>query len=402
MIEYAFRGSLKYWAWITVLLALSSLALLMFILQQREGLGITAMSRDVPWGFYIAQLTFLVGVAASAVMVVLPYYLHDFKAFGRVVILGEFLAIPAVLLCPLFVAVDLGQPLRVLNLFLHPSPRSLLFWDTIALLGYLLLNIVIGWKTLAAERSQVAPPKWVRLLILVSIPWAVSIHTVTAFLYCGLSARPFWFTAVLTPRFLASAFASGPSLLILLCFIVRRFAGFDPGERAIKTLARIVTYALSINLFLFGTELFTTMYSGQEHHILHLRYLFTRVDGVLSPVVPFMWASMIMAVAALFLLLFPSSRKRDSTLITACVLVFLSIWIDKGAGMLSGGFTPTTFGRYAPYFPSVVEVLLGIGLYSFGALVLTVLYKMAITIKTASGPNNTVSSSAASGEVAAQ
>jgi Ni/Fe-hydrogenase subunit HybB-like protein len=237
-------------------------------------------------------------------------------------------------------------------------------------------------------------------LILVSIPWAVSIHTVTAFLYCGLSARPFWFTAVLTPRFLASAFASGPSLLILLCFIVRRFAGFDPGERAIKTLARIVAYALSINLFLFGTELFTTIYSSQGHHILHLRYLFTSVDGVLSPVVPFMWASLIMAVAALFLLLSPMSRNRDSVLFTACVLVFLSIWIDKGAGMISGGFIPTPLGRYAPYFPSFVEILMGIGLYAFGALVLTVLYKMAITIKTASGSNDTVSSSAASGAAA--
>jgi molybdopterin-containing oxidoreductase family membrane subunit len=282
------------------------------------------------------------------------------------------------------VAVDLGQPLRVLNLFHYPSPRSLLFWDTVALLGYLLLNIVIGVKTLAAERNQVAPPRWVRLLILVSIPWAVSIHTVTAFLYCGLSARPFWFTAVLTPRFLASAFASGPALLIILCSIVRRVAGFDPGERAIKTLARIVTYALSINLFLFGSELFTTIYSGQEHHILHLQFLYTRVDGILSPVAPFMWASLVMAVAALILLLSPVSRTRGPALVTACILVFVSIWIDKGAGLLSGGFTPTPLGRYAPYFPSIVEILMGIGLYAFGALILTFLYKMAITIKSAS------------------
>jgi len=170
MIERALRGSGLYYMWVAFLVVLSSLAVYVFTLQLRDGLGITAMSRDVPWGFYIAQLTFLVGVAASAVMVVLPYYLHDFRAFGKVTILGEFLAVSAVLLCPLFVMVDLGHPARVMNLFLHPSPGSMLFWDTVALFGYLLLNLVIGWKTLHAEKNSIAPPGWVKKLIYISIP----------------------------------------------------------------------------------------------------------------------------------------------------------------------------------------------------------------------------------------
>mgnify|MGYP001817270606 CR=1 FL=1 len=165
MIERGLRGSRAYFAWLALVLVLSGLAPAMFVYQCREGLGVTAMGRDMPWGFYIAQLTFLVGVAASAVMVVLPYYLHDFKAFGRITILGELLAIPAVLLCILFVVVDIGQPARALNLVLHPTPSSMLFWDTVCLFGYLVLNIVIGWKTLQAERTNTDPPRWLKPLI---------------------------------------------------------------------------------------------------------------------------------------------------------------------------------------------------------------------------------------------
>ena len=217
MLEKASQGSRRYWIWIGFLLAVIATGLIAYIFfQMRDGLSVTGLSRDVSWGFYIAQFTFLVGVAASAVMVVLPYYLHDYKAFGKVAILGEFLAIPAVGMCMLFIVVDMGQPQRVINVFLHPTPNSLMFWDTMVVFGYLILNVIISQVTFGAERKGIAPPKWIKPVIILSIPWAVSIHTVTAFLYSGLEARSFWMTAILAPRFLASAFASGPSLLILL------------------------------------------------------------------------------------------------------------------------------------------------------------------------------------------
>ncbi|MDY6852684.1 MAG: NrfD/PsrC family molybdoenzyme membrane anchor subunit, partial [Thermodesulfobacteriota bacterium] len=221
MFEKALTGSNKYWSWVIFLLVIIGVAFITYLFQYFEGLKITGMSRDVSWALYISQLTFLVGVAASAVMLVLPYYLHNYKVFGRITILGEFLAVSAVTMCMLFVVVDLGQPTRLLNLFLHPTPNSILFWDAVVLNGYLFLNIIIGWTLLGAERKAVPPPSWVKPLIYLSIPWAVSIHTVTAFLYAGLPGRHMWLTAVMAPRFLASAFAAGPSLLIILALILR-------------------------------------------------------------------------------------------------------------------------------------------------------------------------------------
>jgi molybdopterin-containing oxidoreductase family membrane subunit len=338
------------------------------------------MSRDVSWGFYIAQFTFLVGVAASAVMVVLPYYLHDYKAFGKITVLGEFLAVASVTMCILFIFVDLGQPIRVMNVLLHPTPNSILFWDMIVLNGYLLLNIVIAYKVLEAERNNVAPAKWLKPFIYLSIPWAVSIHTVTAYLYCGLPGRGFWLTAILAPRFLSSAFAAGPALLILLCMIVRKYTKFDPGKEQIQSLAKVVAYAITVNVFFFLCEVFVVFYSQIPEHMDHLIYLFAGLHGH-GVLVPWMWASMILMVVSIILLVNPATRKNETVLVAACITVFVGTWIDKGLGMISGGFVPNPLHHVNEYVPTVPEILISIGVWAIGFLVLTVLYKVGITIK---------------------
>ncbi len=380
MFENALRGDRRYWTWILALLALMGIGAHFYLRQLNEGLTITGLSRDVTWGFYIAQLTFLVGVAASAVMVVLPYYLHDFKAFGRITILGEFLAIAAVTMCVIFVGVDLGQPGRAFNMFLHPSPRSILFWDSVVLSGYLLINAVISRASLVAERNGEAPPSWIKALILLSIPWAVSIHTVTAFIYSGLAARPFWMTAILAPRFLASAFCSGPALLILLCLVLRHFSKFDAGERAIRQLAVIVTYALAANLFFVAMEFFTAFYSNIPEHMAHFRYLFVGLEGH-TELVPWMWTAELLAFGSLLVLLRPSLRARTPWLAAVSVAVVVSVWIEKGLGMVVTGFIPSPLGHVTAYVPTIPELGISLSIYAFGALMVTIFYKMTLSVR---------------------
>jgi Ni/Fe-hydrogenase subunit HybB-like protein len=380
MLELALKGNKKYFGWITALLVLVGIGFGTYLHQLGFGLGITGMSRDVSWGFYIAQFTFLVGVAAGGVMVVLPYYLHNYKAFAKVTILGEFLAIAAITMCLLFILVDLGQPMRMFNVILYPTPNSVLFWDMIVLNGYLFLNIVIGWNVLEAERNNVHYPMWLKPLIYISIPWAVGIHTVTAFLYCGLPGRGFWLTAILAPRFLSSAFAAGPALLILLCMIIRKVTNFDPGKEQIQSLAKIVAYAICLNVFFFLCEVFVVFYSQIPEHMDHLKYLFFGLQGKAS-LVPWMWTSMALMVLSIILLVNPVTRKNESVLAVACLTVFAGTWIDKGLGMISGGFVPSPLHIVTEYSPTVPELLITLGVYGAGFLVLTILYKMAVGVK---------------------
>jgi Ni/Fe-hydrogenase subunit HybB-like protein len=380
MLELAIRGGKKYYGWMTLLVIVVGIGFLTYLKQLDFGLGITGLNRDVSWGFYIANFTFLVGVAAGGVMVVLPYYLHDYKAFGKVTILGEFLAISAVIMCITFILVDLGQPWRVFNVFLYPTPNSVLFWDTIVLQGYLLLNLVIGWNVLEAERNGVHYQKWLKPFIYLSIPWAISIHTVTAYLYCGLPGRGFWLTAILAPRFLSSAFAAGPALLILCCLIIRRVSSFDPGREQIQSLAKIVAYAICVNVFFFLCEIFVAFYSQIPDHMDHIRYLFVGLQGK-GAYVPWMWASMILMIIGIVLTVVPFTRKHEGVLAVACVVIFLGTWIDKGLGMIAGGFTPNPLHEINEYIPTLPEIMIALGVWAMGFLVLTALFKIAVSVK---------------------
>ena len=380
MLEKALTGTKAYWSWIFALLLVIGGGVACWFWQFSEGLTITGLSRDVVWGFYIAQFTFLVGVAASAVMVVLPYYLHDYKAFGKMTILGEFLAIPAVIMCMTFIFVDMGMPNRILNVFLYPSPHSMMFWDTVALGGYLVLNIIISHWTLSSERREEPPPKWLKPIILLSIPWAVSIHTVTAFLYSGLAGRPFWLTAILAPRFLASAFAAGPAILLLLAFFVRRISTFDPGKQAIDTLAKIVAYAMTINVFFVPMEIFTALYSDIPEHVSHFQFLYTGLEGE-NMLAPWMLLSSILAIISLIILINPKTRGNYGWLKIGCVAVVVSLWIDKGLGMVIAGFVPNPLGKVVHYAPTAPELMISLAIYAIGALVLTGLYKIALEVR---------------------
>lgn len=380
MLEKALTGSRRYWGWMFFLLAILGVGFISYLYQLKVGLGITGMSRDVSWGLYIGQFTFLVGVAASAVMVVLPYYLHNYKAFGRITILGEFLAVSSVIMCLLFIFVDLGQPIRILNVFLYPTPNSVMFWDAIVLSGYLLLNLIVGWIVLGVERKEVPPPVWIKPIIYLSIAWAPSIHIVTAFLYSGLPGRHFWLTAIMAVRFLASAFASGPALIIILCLIVRRFTKFDPGREAIQTLGKIITYTMIMNVLFLLFELFTAFYSNIPGHIHSFEYLFAGLEGY-GRLIPVMWLSVILAVVAVVLLINPNTRKNENTLTVAAISVFFSLWLEKGFGLIIGGFIPNPFEKITEYWPTLPETLITLGVWAIGFLVLTILYKVAVSVK---------------------
>lgn len=380
MLEKALTGDKRYWGWIGFLLVLIGIGFGAYVIQYQEGLVVTDMSRDVSWGFYIAQLTYLVGVAASGVMLVLPYYFHNYKKFGNLVVFGEFMAIGAIVMCMLFVIVDLGQPQRLMNLIIHPTPNSILFWDALVLNGYLFLNIIVGWASLEAQKKGVPYAKWVRVLAIISVPFAFSIHTVTAFLYAGVPGRHYWLTAIMAARFLASAFCAGPAIMLLLLMIVEKVAKFRLGKEAVSMLAKIITYAMVANVFFFLLELFTAFYSNIPGHKASIVYLFSGLEGH-TELVPYFWAASFMGILSLVLLIPPRFRNNKPLLIFALLILIAATWIDKGLGLVVAGFIPNMFEGVTSYVPSGIELTISMGIYAIGALIVSVLWKIAVTVK---------------------
>jgi molybdopterin-containing oxidoreductase family membrane subunit len=179
---------------------------------------------------------------------------------------------------------------------------------------------------------------------------------------------------------LATAFAAGPAFLLLICFLLRRTTRFDVGAEPIRRLSVIITYAMIANLFFLALELFTAMYSNIPEHMAHFAYMFTGL-GEARNLVPWMWTSVILGLFSLVLLLVPKWRNNFKILPWALILVFVSIWIDKGMGLVVAGFVPNVLGRVVEYTPTLPELMITAGVYGIGFLVLTVMYKVVLTMR---------------------
>jgi len=377
------RGPLIYKLWLLLLLGTIGVGAAAYVHQLHEGLIATNMRDQVSWGFYIGNFTFLVGVAAAAVMLVIPAYVYSWKPIKEVVVLGELLAVASILVCGLFVLVDIGHPERFWHLipglgFLN-VPDSLLGWDVVVLNCYLVLNLVIAtYLIFTIYRGGEPSKRFFMPLVWLSIPAAVGIHTVTAFLYNGLAARPFWNASILAPRFLASAFCSGPAILLILMQLLRRFTRFEIRNEAIWKVAELMAYAMAVNLFLLGAEVFKEFYSNTEHAI-HIRYMFWGVGGH-NAIVAWMWLSVFCSVAAFLLFLVPRSRRHPLGLNLGCVLIFMGVYLEKGMGLVIPGMTPDTLGEIYEYFPSRTEWLVAAGILAVDALAFTLMVKVAISV----------------------
>jgi molybdopterin-containing oxidoreductase family membrane subunit len=251
--------------------------------------------------------------------------------------------------------------------------------------GYLAINSIVFFYVLykvahGEKYTKILP------LILLSIPWAVGIHTVTAFLYNGLVARPFWNASILAPRFLASAFCSGPALMILVLQVIGDRFKIDIDERALFKIAELVAWCLAFNLFLFGAEAFKEFY-GQSVHMAPIQYLYFGFHGH-HALVPLMWLALALNLTALFLFMNPKTRQRKRQLNTGCVLILVGVYIEKGLGLVVPGFTPDALGEIYEYVPSSVELAVAAGIWATGAMVYTLLSKFAIPVFIKAGQFN--------------
>ena len=378
-------GSPLFYTWMTVLTALALVGAHAWAVQVRDGMITTGMTDHVSWGLYIANFTFMVGLAAGAVMMVIPAYLYRDHEMHDVTIVGELLAVAAIIMCLLFVTVDLGRPDRFWHMMPPVGrfnwPMSMLTWDVIVLNGYLALNLHICGYLLYMRFLGRRPNWWWYIpFVYLSIFWAVSIHTVTAFLYSGLGGRPFWNTGLLVPRFLASAFVSGPSFIILSLLLIRYFTRFAISDGPIRTLLKIIRVAIVANLLMLVAEVFTEFYTGGAH-AASAQYLFFGKYGQ-TALVPWIWTAIGFTIIATAIFLWPTILQRKLLLCVACVLAFVGLWIEKGMGLIIPGFIPSTLHEIVEYVPTRLEWQVTVGVWAFGLMVFTVALKIAIPIFT--------------------
>ncbi len=383
-IRWNIQGSIGFQIYRTLLIAGMMIGIYAYSVQARHGLIVTGMNDIVSWGFYISNFTFLVGVAAAAVMLILPAYIFKDPDFHRVVLIGEGVAVGALVMCLSFIMVDLGGPLQAWHLIpgigLFNFPSSILAWDVLVLNGYLLLNALVPLYILYSHyKGRKADERKYRPFVFLSIFWAFSIHMVTAFLYQGLPARPFWNNPLMGPRFLASAFAAGPALITLVLAIIHSVTQYKIDQKVFNKLRLIIVVSAIINLIMLFSEVFKEFYFP-THHSISAVYLFFGLDGHDS-LVPWIWTSIGVNFTATLVLAFNPGKSNPKVLLPACFFLFIAIWMEKGIGLIVPGLIPSPLGEVVDYLPTWVELCVTLGIFSLGLSVVTWLIRSALIIE---------------------
>ncbi len=381
--RWALSGGTGFKIYLAALFSLMGAGAFAYSQQFQTGLIATGMSNIVSWGLYISNFTFFVGVAAAAVMLILPAYILKDKDLHKVVIIGEGVAVGALIMCLMFITADMGGPLKVWHMIpgigLFNWPSSILTWDMIVLNGYLALNAIVPLYILYCNYHNRPPVDWkYRPFVFLSIFWAVSIHMVTAFLYEGLPARPFWNNPLLGPRFLASAFAAGPAVIMLVLIAIKQNTDHVVDTKIFSKLQRIIVVSAVINLVMLFSEVFKEFYAF-THHSLSAQYLFFGLDGH-SSLVPWIWTAISLNILGTLLFAFAPSKWSPRYLMVAAISLFSGIWIEKGFGLIIPGFVPSPMGEVVDYVPSSVEILITLGVLATGAFVVTMLIRPALAI----------------------
>lgn len=387
MTRVLFLGGRAFYGWMLALTVFVLIGAVSFARIMMDGFVVTNLRDQVPWGFLIANFTFLVGIGSAAVLLIIPAYLYGFKPVKEIVAFGELLAVTSILMSLLFIMVHLGRPDRFWHILpgigILNWPQSLIAWDVLALNGYMVLCLITAVYIGGHRYFDKEPNRRVVMpLVMISIPLAISVHMLTAFIYNGFAARPFWNASILTPRFLASAFCSGPALMILIFQALKRISNFTIEDAAIKRLAQIIAYAMAINLFLLGAEVFKEYYS-QTTHLSSMQYLFSGLDGKRA-LVPWIWIALVFNTIGFVIFIIPRLRDSAPVLSVACGLIFVGVWIEKGLGLIVPGFVPDSLGEVYEYMPSRVEVGIAVGIWALGAMMYTLFVRAAIAIDTGS------------------
>ncbi|NPA84823.1 MAG: polysulfide reductase NrfD [Crenarchaeota archaeon] len=436
-IKYPFKGDWRGWTWIFAMAALAAYGLGIWagvqaapaiytqlvyhmgvdpklleqagISEYQGGMIYTDMNDWVVWGLYISFFVFWVGVAAAGVLFGIAAYVFRDKGFMRLAPLAEVQAVAAIAVALLLVLADIGRPIRTLLLlampivteFRFPNPQSMFDYDFTVLNGYLLVNIIgifiaVHWYRRGPKFS---PPKWLMYAFMViAAPLAIGIHTVTAFISQPLTARLIWNNPLLAPRYVATALAAGPALLLIVSIIAEKFyKGFKVPKYVYEKTLIVSTAALIVGLYFTLSEAqelfwYTTepVKRAQALNIFlspltceamkpilkDFAFFFTGTEQCtwgypqVSYVAMMSWVWIILGSLTVLLAIFvPKLRKTYKGIVLLSALIIIAVVGEKTLPIIIPAYVPNVLGTIVPYTPTPLEWAVTVGAHAAGLMV---------------------------------
>ena len=313
---------------IVVSAIVAAIGIALWMVQLSGGMVQTAMRNLDSWGLYITMFMFFVGLSAGGLIISSVPKAFGIRGFGGISKVAVMTSIAATVAAIGFVVVDLGQPLRVWELFAYSNLGSPLMWDIIVLMVYLILSCVYLWAQVSAEKGKVSHAA-LRVISVVALACAVLVHSVTAWIFGLQQGREMWHTALLAPWFVSSALVCGTGLVMCAAVALRASGYLEWGQADLVKLAKLLAAFLLVDLYFFGCDLLTEAFPAGSG----LEVVAMLVSG---PLAPFFWGEVVLSVVAVVICVVP--QLRTTPLMVAAGVCAMAAIFCKRAQLLVGGF----------------------------------------------------------------
>jgi len=400
---------LSFKIWVGSLLTIIGVAIWAYIIQLNEGLAVTGMGDYVSWGLYIASFVFFVAVALVGMLISAVLGLLGQKwiiPFSRI---AEMIALAFVMLAGIVIVIDMGRPDRLLNVFMHGRFQSPIVWDITVVQVYIFISILLlllpMLPDLAIIRNHMKKdlPKWqwnmynilslgwvgtpgqykimhstIRVLLILIVPVAMAIHTVTSWL-SAMTLRSGWDSTIFGPYYVTGAFVAGTGALAVAAYFIRRAYHLENymTDFHFDKLGKLIVLVSLVYLYFNLNEFWVPAYKMKTADAHHLHTLFS-LHGEYG--VMFYLTQMFGLILPIFFGLFKRFRKPFPLMLIG-VSIVIGAWFKRVIIIV-----PTLIHAYLPiqnvpehfheYIPTGIEITITVGVIAVAVLIVTVLAKL--------------------------
>ena len=372
--------------WIRFLVVIIIAGTFAYIYQFRTGLGVTAMRDYSSWGMYIAHFVFLVAVSLVGSLVTAILKLSDVKWATPVTRISELIAVAAIALAGLTIIVDMGRPDRLQNVLLYGRLSSPIVWDITVVNTYLAISLILlylplipdiailrdnytdapkwqrkiyellslGWK--GTEEQYKVLKKAIKVMLVLIMPVALAIHTVTSWLFAA-TLRTGWNSTIFGPYFVAGAFMVGAAAVIVGMYFFRRNQGLKEYIKLqhFDMMGKLFVLTSLVYLYFNINEYLVPAYKMETLNRDHLLELFSGHEA------PLFWGVQIFGMIIPIILLIFRKMRTPMPMLIISIVVIIGAWLKRMLIVIPTQFHPTLPIQNVPdnfmhYDPTYIEL----------------------------------------------
>jgi len=399
------RLNKSYLIWMTFLTLSLFACLYAYFIQLQTGLGVTGLRDFISWGMYISNFVFFVAVSLVGMLISAVLGMIGMKWITPLTRIAEIIAVAFSAVAGLVIVSDMGRPDRLINVFLYGRFQSPILWDVTVVTIYFLLSFLlylipmipdiaitkkynsnmpkilsILYKFLSfnwinkTEQNDIIN-KCVRTLLLLIIPTALAIHTVTSWLF-AVTLRPGWDSTIFGPYFVSGAFVAGTSAVIIAMYFFSKNYKLQNyiTEKHFDYIGKLLVLVSLVYLYFNINEFLVPGYKLKRAEAIHLMDLFTGENALLF------WAVQLGGLIIPIVLLFFNKMRKPIPIMIIASFVFLGSWFKRYLIVVPTMENPFLPIQHVPlnfktYSPTMIEVAVTLASFILVLMIISVLAK---------------------------